>query len=179
MNIDMIRIEALLFALGEGISYHKLAQILEIPVSKVKENVKLLKAHYDRLANALDVVEYSDKVQIAIRAEFASDIEKLYDSNKAKTMSKSALEVLSIIAYHQNITKASIEHIRGVNSDRALMNLLNDGFIKAVKAPDNARFKQYVTTDKFLKKFGLKSLKELPDVNHMEKLQMKLGELVC
>ena len=179
MNIDMIRIEALLFALGEGISYHKLAQILEIPVSKVKENVKLLKAHYVRLANALDVVEYSDKVQIAVRAEFANDIEKLYDSDKSKMMSKSSLEVLAIIAYHQNITKASIEHIRGVNSDRALINLTNEGFIKAVKDPEHSRFKQYITTDKFLKKFGLKSLKELPDINDMEKLQMKLEELVC
>lgn len=178
MNIYMIKIEALLFACGEGISYQKLAQILNLPKTRVRENVKLLKAHYDRLANALEIVEYADKVQIAIRKEFSEDIEKLYDSKKNRQMNKSAMEVLSIIAYNQHISKASIEHLRGVNCDRALLSLLNDGYVKAVKDPHQARFKRYVTTDKFLKKFGLKNLNELPDIDNMEKLQMKLGETI-
>lgn len=179
MNIYMIKIEALLFAYGQGISYAKLAQILEIPRQKVKENVKLLKEHYNRLANALEIVEYEDKVQIAIRSEFMPDIEKLYESDREYKLSKSALEVLSIVAYNPHITKASIEHLRGVNSDRVLSLLIGEGFIKAVKSSDNVRFKEYITTDKFLKKFGLKSLKELPNIEQMEKLQMKLGEITC
>lgn len=179
MNIYMIKIEALLFAYGQGISYAKLAEILTLPKQKVRENVKLLKEHYNRLANALEIVEYEDKVQIAIRSEFMPDIEKLYASEKQYRLSKSALEVLSIIAYHPHITKASIEHLRGVNSDRALSLLIAEGFIKSVKPAGNIRFKEYITTDKFLKKFGLKSLKDLPDIEQMEKIQMKLGEIIC
>ena len=179
MNIYMIKIEALLFACGEGITYQKLAQIMDLPKVKIRENVKLLKAHYDRLANALEIVEYADKVQIAVRKEFSEDIEKLYEPKKSKQMSKSTMEVLSIIAYNQNITKASIEHLRGVNCDRLIISLIDEGYIRAVKDPNQARFKRYVTTEKFLKKFGLKSLNELPDIHNMEKLQMKLGEVIC
>lgn len=179
MNIYMIRIEALLFAYGGGISYSKLAEILDISRQKIKENVKLLKEHYNRLSNALEIVEYEDKVQIAIRSEFMSDVEKLYADDKQYKLSKSALEVLSIIAYNPYITKASIEHLRGVNSERVISVLMEEGFVKAIKAPENIRLKQYITTDKFLKKFGLKNLKELPDIEEMGKLQMKLGEIKC
>jgi segregation and condensation protein B len=75
------------------------------------------------------------------------------------------LETLSIVAYRQPITRSSIDEIRGVKSDSALVTLVEKGLIKEagrLEAPGRPII--YVTTDEFLRHFGLESLSMLPEL---------------
>ncbi|OUM89079.1 SMC-Scp complex subunit ScpB, partial [Caldibacillus debilis] len=77
--------------------------------------------------------------------------------------SQAALETLTIIAYKQPITRAEIEEIRGVKTERPLQTLLAKGLIQEVGRKEGAgRPILYGTTEEFLDYFGLKDLKELP-----------------
>ncbi len=78
-------------------------------------------------------------------------------------LSKAALEVLALIAYHQPLTRAELEAMRGKSAEGVLESLLERGFIRVVgekEAP--GRPKLYGTTQRFLEVFGLESLEELP-----------------
>ena len=76
------------------------------------------------------------------------------------------METLSIVAYKQPVTKADIDHIRGVKSDRSLDTLIGRRLVKEVgKLEKPGRPNLYGTTDEFLRYFGLESLDELPPVD--------------
>jgi len=84
-------------------------------------------------------------------------------------LSESALEVLSIIAYKQPITKSEIEYIRGINSDRLIYQLMDRLLVEEKGRLEKVgRPKTYGTTDIFLRNFNLKSLKDLPQILYDE-----------
>ena len=88
---------------------------------------------------------------------------------RLKKLSQSALETLAIIAYKQPVRKSTIESIRGVKSDKVIENLIAKGFVKISGEDDSiGRPKLYATTKKFLRKFNLGSLKELPDIGKID-----------
>ena len=81
------------------------------------------------------------------------------------SLSNAALEVLSIIAYNQPVTRSSIEYIRGVNSDGSLARLLDFGLVEEVGRLDApGRPVLFGTTEEFLRCFALSSLSDLPKV---------------
>ena len=92
-------------------------------------------------------------------------------------------KVLALIAYHQPVTRAYVEQIRGVDCSYAISSLLDKGLID-VKGRLDVPGKPYlyVTTDDFLRCFGLESLSELPpaeyfsDMARDEQLTLELGE---
>ena len=82
----------------------------------------------------------------------------------ARRSSPAALETLAVVAYHQPVTRSSIEFIRGVNSDGPVNKLIERGLIEEhgrLDAPGRPIL--YVTTQEFLRAFGLSSLSGLPD----------------
>ena len=99
----------------------------------------------------------------------------MYDSliilkKQKRKISRAAIEVLSIIAYHQPITRSEIENIRGVQMGRGSIDILIEiGWIKP-KGRRNSpgRAITWVTTEKFLEHFSLENIKNLPDVNELE-----------
>ena len=79
------------------------------------------------------------------------------------------LEVLSITAYKQPITRAEIEKIRGVNSDHAINKLVEYGLIEEIgrlNAPGRPML--FGTTEDFLRNFGVTSIEELPSLSATE-----------
>ena len=81
------------------------------------------------------------------------------------TLSQASLEVLSIIAYNNRATKIDVDTIRGVDSSASLYRLLEYNLIEqAGKADLPGKPMTYKVTDEFLKMFGLKSIKDLPDL---------------
>jgi segregation and condensation protein B len=86
-------------------------------------------------------------------------------------LTRAALETLAIVAYKQPVTKVDIDHIRGVESDGVIHNLLEKNLV-AIKGRSESvgRALQYATTDEFLKFFGLNSLEELPEMSEIEEL---------
>ena len=91
---------------------------------------------------------------------------------KEKKLSSAAFEVLAVIAYQQPVSKAAIDHVRGVKSERVVEGLIKRGLIEEQGRGEGlGRPILYGTTQLFLEKFGISSLKELPGLEEMENLR--------
>ncbi|MGG1675085.1 SMC-Scp complex subunit ScpB [Neobacillus sp. NRS-1170] len=158
-------LESLLFAAGdEGLSLKQLAEVLEIDEIKANEIIEVLKREYEEDENrGIIIVQLAGTYQLATKKENAPYLKKLVDSPNNSTLSQAALETLAIIAYKQPITRAEIEEIRGVKTERPLHTLVSKALIKEVgRAEGTGRAYLYGTTKEFLDYFGLKSVDELP-----------------
>lgn len=172
MNDAMKKIEGLLFAWGDSLSIAKLSEICDIDRADIKTIIADLNDFYQNNNSAMKIIYINESVQLIARDECYDDIVKLFETLPDKAMSKSIVEVLSIIAYNQDVSKAQIEHIRGVSCERAIAKLVADGFIKGYYNRElNARSKLYKTTELFLKKFGLKSLSDLPKIEQKKEFK--------
>ncbi len=155
-------LEAILFMAQENLSFNQLGNLLEIPADDVKELVDELKRRYDDPASGFMLVQSDEGIRLSTKKEFSRYIETMY-KQPAQSLSNAALEVLSIVAYKQPVTKGEIEFLRGVQSDRAVATLLEKGLIKEVGRKDGpGRPILYGTTDQFLLHFGLQSISQLP-----------------
>lgn len=175
MDALMRKIEGLLFSWGESLSLQKLATITEAPKEDVKYAIQKLIGHYDTHGHALTIIEVNQSVQMATRPDLHGVIDQLFQTDTNKGLSLSNLEVLSIVAYKQPVTKQEIEQIRGVKSDRAMQQLIELGLVRiSGKLERIGRPNLFSTTELFLKKFGLKKISDLPPITSFDKLQMAL-----
>ncbi len=168
MNISSV-LESVLFVSGDGVTKAQLSEILEIPKDEVQTHIDSLNRYYKENERGLTVAEYDEYVQLKTIEENFSFVTKLAETKKKLPLSPAALETLSIVAYHQPVTRGSIEFIRGVNSDGPMGKLLERGLIEEsgrLDAPGRPIL--YVTTKEFLRSFGLSSLQDLPDAESLE-----------
>ncbi len=158
-------VESLLFAAGdEGLTLKQISQVLEID-DKLAEEVlcKLMEDYNCNPDRGIMIVELAGTYQLATKKENAPYLKKLVESPQTTTLSQASLETLAIIAYKQPITRAEIEEIRGVKTERPLQTLVGKGLVKEVgRLEGPGRPILYGTTKEFLDYFGLKSLDELP-----------------
>ena len=95
--------------------------------------------------------------------ETAPAVEAFLGIEAAQKLTRAAIEVLTIVAYKQPITRPGIEAIRGVNSDSVVRSLQSRGLIEeAGRADTPGRPLLYATTAEFLRYFGLSSIEDLP-----------------
>ena len=114
-------------------------------------------------SRGLTIVQLAGTYQLVTKKENAAYLKRLVDSPSTTALSQAALETLAIIAYKQPITRAEIEEIRGVKTERPLQTLTAKALIKEVgRAEGTGRAYLYGTTKEFLDYFGLRSLEELP-----------------
>ncbi|MDU2066269.1 MAG: SMC-Scp complex subunit ScpB, partial [Sporomusaceae bacterium] len=157
-------IEALLFASGEPLAASKLAQILSIDELNVRELIDRLQFDLAASHRGLAIVEVAGGFQFCTKPEFAAYIEQLGQVQDAK-LSAAALETLAIIAFRQPVTRQEVEQVRGVKAERIISQLVERGLIRELGRKDAiGRPILYGTTEGFLQSFGLRSLKELPDL---------------
>ena len=158
-------VESLLFAAGdEGLTLKQISQVLEID-DKLAEEVlcKLMEDYNCNPDRGIMIVELAGTSPLATTKENAPYLKKLVESPQTTTLSQASLETLAIIAYRQPITRAEIEEIRGVKTERPLQTLVGKGLVKEVgRLEGPGRPILYGTTKEFLDYFGLKSLDELP-----------------
>lgn len=169
MNIDAI-IESLLFVSGDGLAISHIAEILETTESKAHAAVDKLKDYYKKNKRGIELVEYDGYVQLKTPELNFPYVTKLAESKRKQPLSPAALECLSIVAYHQPVTRSSVEFIRGVNSDGPMARLAERGLIEEsgrLDAPGRPIL--YATTKEFLRSFGLNSLADLPDIEDLAK----------
>ncbi len=163
-NTDSI-IESILFAAGESVSRKELADILEMTEEEIIKAVDTLSDFYRENERGLKIICLEDEYQLCTVEQNYRYVQALAEPRKKQTLSPAALETLSIVAYHQPVTRGSIEYIRGVNSDGPVNRLIERGLIEEggrLDAPGRPIL--YVTTQEFLRSFGLSSLSELPDI---------------
>ncbi|MFD2214185.1 MULTISPECIES: SMC-Scp complex subunit ScpB [Metabacillus] len=157
-------VEALLFASGdEGLSLKQLAMVLELEEQEVKDILSELSDSYKQKNRGIELVEVAGHYQLTTKKEHATYLKKLVESPGNASLSQAALETLAIVAYRQPITRAEIEEVRGVKTERPIQTLVSKILIKEVgRAEGTGRAILYGTTKEFLEYFGLKSIKELP-----------------
>ncbi|MDC3415420.1 SMC-Scp complex subunit ScpB [Aquibacillus salsiterrae] len=156
--------EGLLFASGdEGITKKQLERLLEVDLKTVEHIINELKYDYDHAERGITIMQSNDTLHLTTKPEHTSYYQKLMESPQSSRLSQAALETLAIIAYQQPITRAEIEDIRGVKSDRPVQTLLNRLLIEEVGRKEGiGRPILFGTTKDFLTYFGLKSIEELP-----------------
>jgi segregation and condensation protein B len=156
-----VMVESLLFVASEPVPVMQIAEALEVKLADVEQALTELNAEI--IARGVRVQRKGDKVQLTTQPECAPFVEKFLGLDLTTRLSKPALETLAIIAYQQPVTRAQIEHVRGVNCDAVLSTLLNRGLIEEVGRLETAgRPIQYGTTFAFLQHFGLRGLEDMP-----------------
>ncbi len=164
-------LEAVLFAAGHPVTYEKLGELFEISPSLVKERVAAYAQVYNntQTPRGILLLPYDNACQLCTKEKYLPHIRVALGIRRSGTLSNSSIEVLAIVAYHQPVTRAYIDTVRGVDSAYAVSSLLERGLIESVGRLDApGRPMLYGTTADFLRCFGLSSLAELPGVSSEE-----------
>ncbi|HBV89117.1 SMC-Scp complex subunit ScpB [Desulfosporosinus sp.] len=157
-------LEALLFVAKDPLTPELLVELLELDLAKIEELLYELRNRYAIDSCGLTLLEINGGYKLGTKPEVARYIETLY-KQPAQALSNAALEVLSIIAYKQPVTRGEVDFIRGVQSDRALATLVEKGLVKEVGRKEGpGRPILYATTEQFLLHFGLRSLDDMPSL---------------
>lgn len=164
-NNLLSRIEALLFVAGdEGMTVKQLAQYIEVEPMDIEAGLSELLSHYnDEEMRGITLKQLAGTYQLTTKPEVTDTLKKLIENPTNQVLSAASLEVLAIIAYKQPITRAEVEDLRGVKSERPIATLVSRALVQEVgRAEGTGRAILYGTTKEFLNYFGLKNIKELP-----------------
>jgi len=172
-------IESLLFVSGEPLSLKDLSNALEMPNKYLKEVLEEMIHDYEEDENrGIKIIQINGEFQLVTKEKNSDYIQNLLKKNKRQSLSQASLESLAIIAYKQPITRIDIDEIRGVKSESAIQRLIEKDLIKEVGRLDvPGRPILYGTTEEFLRQFGLKELKDLPDLESFEE-ELSNSEIV-
>jgi segregation and condensation protein B len=171
-------LEAMLFVSPEPVALTALVELLESTRDEIEEALSALRTAYESPERGLALILHEGAVELVTRPEHGALIEKWRKSKTQESLSKVALEVLSVIAYRGPITRTEIESIRGVNCQYTLRNLLMRGLIER-RDEDAVRGYSYVVSFDFLHHIGIERVEALPEYEALsrdERLTAVLGE---
>jgi segregation and condensation protein B len=172
-------IESLIFASDEPIKAAEIVNAIkeidgnEIDINKkdIEETVNELNTKYSSSDASFQILKIADGFIFGTKTNHAKYVGYLSTEKSKRRLSSAALETLAIIAYKQPMTKPDLETIRGVNSDYILNNLLEKNLVTIKgRAETIGRPLLYVTTDEFLKYFGLNTISDLPKPREIEEI---------
>jgi len=156
-------IEAILYAAGYPVKYEKLAEVLGLPLSETKMLVEHLSETYKGEERGIQLLIFPETCQLSTKEQYAPYIREALGIRRGGNLSASSMEVLAVVAYNQPVTRSFVDQVRGVDSSYAVNSLIDKELIEACGRLDApGRPMLYVTTDKFLRVFGLDSLASLP-----------------
>lgn len=156
-------IEAVLMASPEPVEPSTLAQLLEVPKTRIEEACEALSAEYGASARGFVLARVAGGYRYQTHPDLAEFVERFVLEGQQSRVSAPALETLAIVAYKQPVSRAQLAAIRGVNVESVVNTLLERGYIEEVgrdPGPGNAVL--YGTTRMFLEHLGLDSLAQLP-----------------
>jgi segregation and condensation protein B len=158
-------IESLLFVSGRPLERAELRKLLAIDEESLAQGLQMLEHDLERHGRGIRLQRLGEQVQLVTAPENARYVAALLGLPLSAKLTTAALETLAVITYRQPVTRAQIEAIRGVNSDRALVSLIQHGLVAEIgRAQTVGRPSLFATTPEFLQQFGLTKLDELPCV---------------
>lgn len=166
VNIEHLRMtEAVLFAAAEPLDEKALAAMLP-EGADVSALVTELQQKYE--GRGVNLVRVADKWQFRTAADLAFLLRK--EKPEQKRLSRAAIETLAIIAYHQPVTRAEVEDIRGVALSKGTVDALMEvGWVKIRgRKRTPGRPVTYGTTETFLVQFGLENIGDLPGMEELK-----------
>lgn len=163
INEGISAVEAILFAHGEPIEAEKLCAAAGVEADMPEKLIQLLIDRYESTGSALTVLKLGNSYQLAVKAEFFDYVRAALESKKNTPLSPAAMEVLTIIAYNQPVTKGFVEHVRGIDSSSVVNSLVEKNLLEEAGRLDvPGKPIAYKTTPAFLRCFQLSSLDDLP-----------------
>jgi segregation and condensation protein B len=160
-------IEATLFAAEEPMSADALAGHLGGAASgDVRDALRRLAAHYE--PRGVHLVERAGRWHFQTAPDLAHVLRR--EREAVRRLSRAATEVLAIVAYHEPVSRAEIEAIRGVQTSSGTLDVLMEaGWVRAAGRREvPGRPVIYATTPEFLQHFGLESRKDLPGIDELK-----------
>ncbi|MBQ8014106.1 MAG: SMC-Scp complex subunit ScpB [Treponema sp.] len=169
-------VEAVLFLENEPLTLDALAASTQLSADVVTEALEILKEKYNEPSSGVELSVITGGYVLTPKKDYWETLKEKYGNKNEGKLSRSALEVLSIIAYKQPITRAEIEALRGVSPDNMIRLLIERQLIKEVGRRDTpGRPVEFGTTKEFLKFFHLNSIAELPQLDEKEEERFVLA----
>lgn len=162
---EMRLLEAVIFASGEPVTFEVLAR--QLPEgTDIGAMLAEIQLHYQ--PRGVNLVEIDGQWSFRTAADISPHM-KITRQPRRK-LPRAAAEVLAIIAYHQPVTRADIESIRGVDTSRGTLDILLElGWVRPGKRRDTpGRPLTWHTTSEFLNHFNLETLKDLPGLDELK-----------
>lgn len=163
-------LEGLLFISGDnGLTLKQISEILKINIDESKNLLKELYKDFSSVERGIKLEFLGGHFKLTTKEEHREFYEQLVAEEQNTRLSQSALEVLSIIAYNQPISRIQIDKIRGVNSSYVIRKLVLKNLIDDCgRSQEAGRPLLYKVTDNFLNYFGLGSINDLPEIKPVE-----------
>ena len=159
-------VEAVLFAMGQSVEIRQLAAALEQSEQQAEAAAERLKERYANEVCGMQIMRLDDSYQMCTRTGYYENLIRVAATPKKQVLTDVILETLAIIAYKQPVTKADIEKIRGVKSDHAVNRLIEYNLVyEAGRLDAPGRPALFATTEEFLRRFGVSSTVDLPDID--------------
>ncbi len=175
---ELKTLEALLFASGESVSLREMAKVLPLDEKTLDRLARQLRSIYEKKESGMQLEHFENRWQMSTRPLYYEPISILYQSKSKIKLTDTQLEALAIIVYKQPVTRQEVSDIRGVASDNVIGRLIQLGLVEEagrMKAPGRPILLK--TTDRFLRCFGLESVKQLPHLPKPEEVSEKLEEI--
>ena len=171
----LMQLEAIIFASDAPVSVARLKEAFQDQFNKTELRHYLQQLAVLQHGRAIELIETAQGYRFQVRAKYRNTIAQVWPERPTK-LSPSLLETVAVIAYHQPVTRADIEQIRGVTNNSQLLRTLFDwnwikesGFRELPGRPE-----LLVTTPQFLNAFGLVSLGQLPPLQDAKEAFMAL-----
>lgn len=162
-------LEAMLFVSGDPLPARRIADVLGCDEGTVVSALQELRDEYVRYNRGIQLREVGGGWRMHTHPAYAAQVEKLFLSARRARLTRAAVETLAIIAYLQPVTRGQIANLRGVQSENMVKVLEELGLVaEAGKERSPGGPALYVTTDRFLERFGLNSLEDLPPLEDFE-----------
>ena len=182
MQLLKQHIEALIFTAENSITADEICSCLktvygwELTREDVLSCIAELQERYADEAFAIELTEVAEGYQFLSKKDYHAAVNAQLQLKAKKRLSTAAMETLAIIAYKQPVSRAEVEHIRGVNSDYSIQKLLEKELIE-IEGKSDAPGKPivYCTSKSFMDHFGLKSMADLPKMKDLYMAENEIG----
>ena len=161
-------IESLLYIKGrDGTTVNEIKKTVDLSADDIRKLLKEMKKEYDQnVDRGITIQQYGDTYRLLTKKENHDILTLIYDTKTKSPLTQSLLETLAIVAYNQPCPSSLIEKIRGHNALNGLEKLTKLDLIKCIgRANTPGKPYLYEITNKFYDLFGIKSMKELPNIN--------------
>lgn len=171
----LLQLEAIIFASEAPVSIVRLKEAFNNQYNKQQLRQLLQQLALLQHGRSIELIETAQGFRFQVRSKYRSIIAQIWPERPTK-LSPSLLETLAVIAYHQPVTRADIEQIRGVSNNSQILRTLFDwNWIKEAGFRDlPGRPALLITTPQFLNAFGLASLGQLPPLQNAKEAFMAL-----
>lgn len=169
-------LEAVLFSLGEPTGISALAKAIGVGEIVTLQVLETMKADYEKENRGIRLLDLDGQYQLCTKKEYYENLITVVKAPEKPHLTETVMETLAIVAYRQPVTKSEVSRIRGVSSDHAVSKLVEYGLIKEagrLNAPGRPML--FVTTEEFLRRFGMESVDHLPSQDKIVELDEKLA----